>query len=184
MKVIILMLTVLITACQLIGKPVQNNNNRIQVNILKNGVFSYGKKYWNPWQNAKTYSNLVKTVVYEGKNGNYKVLRIENPHAKLIGLNQAIKVKKDRIYKLSAAARSTITNNSGIIFGGRVGVRLPNQRERALIWMSEFNDWWKREIIITNQFSGTAVVYIDMGYGGVASTGEFADVRMEEIGGL
>jgi len=184
MKTIILLMLLSITACKTSGNSVRMNKQAAPVNLLKNGTFAEDKRYWNPWQNAKVHSNLVKTVVCNGKNGNYKALRIENPYAKLIGFNQAAKVKKDVIYKLSAAARSTITNNSAIIFGGRVGVRLPHQGERALIWMSEFNDWWKKEIIITNEFSGTAVVYIDMGYGGVVSTGEFADVRFEEIGNL
>ena len=150
-------------------------------NLIKNGAFSEGKRYWNPWQYGGIYSNLVKVVTYKGRNGKYQALRIENPHAKLTGLNQAVKVKAGKIYKLSAAARSTVTNSSAIIFGARVGIRLPHQRERKVIWMTEFNDWWKKKRIITNGFTGTAVVYIDMGYGNVISTGEFADVRLEVV---
>ena len=178
------MLVLLFAACQTIGNSVRIDKKNAQTNILKNGAFTDGKKYWNPWQNARMHSNLVKTVICKGDSGNYNVLRIENPYAKLIGVNQAMIVEKNKIYKLSAAVRSTITNSSAVIFGGRIGIRLPKQQERSLIWITEFNDWWKKELIITNQFGGTAVVYIDMGYGNVVSTGEFADIKFEEMGGL
>jgi hypothetical protein len=35
--------------------------------------------------------------------------------------------------------------------------------------------------VFTNQVTGMAVVYVHMGYGKVASTGEFSDVRLERI---
>ena len=150
-------------------------------NLLLNGNFIAGKKNWTPWQNAKTFSNLVKVVTYDGKHGKYNALRIENNTKKLIGLNQAVNVKEGKVYKLTAATRSTITNSSAIIFGGRVGIRLPRQKERSLIWVTEFNDWWKKSLVFTNQLDGTAVVYVDMGYGNVISTGEFADIRLEML---
>ncbi len=182
MKITILVLLLFgIVGC-ITTRNVDSNQQKMLVgNLIKNGNFVDEKKCWSPWQYANTYSNLVKVVTYEGKNGKYKVLRIENPYAKLIGLNQAVKVEAGKIYKLSAAARSTVTNSSAIIFGARVGIRLPHQRERQVIWMTEFNDWWKKKRIITNEFTGTAVVYIDMGYGSAISTGEFADVRLEMV---
>jgi len=182
MKILTLIIILFVsTACLTTRTVVGNQPKKSIENLILNGSFTNEKKYWNPWQYANKYSNLVKVVDYKGKSGNYKALRIENPYAKLIGLNQAVKLQENKIYKLSAAARSTVTNSSAIIFGGRVGIRLPHQKERSLIWMTEFNDWWKKGIVITNKFSGTAIVYIDMGYGNVVSTGEFSDVRVEEI---
>jgi len=182
MKIFILLICIfIITACGTIGSSTRRNKKAMPINLLANSTFSKGKENWNPWQYASKYSNLVQVVTYDGQNGKYKVLRIENPYAKLIGLNQAVKVEAGKIYELSAAARSTITNSSAILFGARVGLRLPHQREYCLLWMTEFNDWWKKKCIITNKFTGTAVVYVDMGYGNVVSTGEFADVRLEMV---
>ncbi len=47
--------------------------------------------------------------------------------------------------------------------------------------MSECTDWWRRQVEFTNQVTGTAVVYVHLGYGKVASTGEFSDIRLERI---
>ena len=47
--------------------------------------------------------------------------------------------------------------------------------------MSEYNHWWKKDLIFTNQVSGIATLYVHMGYGGVASTGEFTNIRLELI---
>ena len=181
MKFFVFIFCVFLLGCQTFKQTGSQKKKVIFKNILKNGTFSNGKSFWNPWQNARANSNLIKIVEYKGKSGKYNSLRIENHFKKLIGLNQAVKVKKGRIYKLSAAARSTFTNSSAIIFGGRVGIRLPHRKERALIWVTEFNDWWKKSLLFTNRHSGTAVVYVDMGYGNVISTGEFADVRLEEM---
>lgn len=156
-------------------------NRKHTVNLVKNGTFINDKKFWHPWQNAKNHTNLIKVATYNGKYGKYNALRIENGYKKLIGLNQAVKVEKNKVYKLSASARSTITNSSAIIFGARVGIRLPKQKERCLIWVTEFNNWWKKSLIITNEVSGTAVIFVDMGYGNVISTGEFSDIRFVEM---
>ena len=48
-------------------------------------------------------------------------------------------------------------------------------------WMSEYNHWWKKDLIFTNQVSGIATVYVHMGYGGVASTGEFTNISLEKL---
>jgi len=39
----------------------------------------------------------------------------------------------------------------------------------------------KKELIFTNQVSGIAIVYVHMGYGNVASTGEFANISLKRI---
>jgi len=60
------------------------------------------------------------------------------------------------VYRLSAAARSVATNASEIIFGGRVALFLPPQPEQQIVWMSEYNNWWPKSLVFTNQVSCTA----------------------------
>ena len=179
MKYSLLLLTLIFVACDT-TKNIKRNR-RHAVNLVKNGTFINDINYWMPWQNAKNHTNLIKVATYKGKYGKYKALRIENGYKKLIGLNQAVKVEKNKVYKLSASARSVLTNSSAIIFGARVGIRLPKQKERCLIWVTEFNNWWKKSLVFTNNHSGTAVVFVDMGYGNIISTGEFSDIKFVEV---
>jgi hypothetical protein len=37
-------------------------------------------------------------------------------------------------------------------------------------------------LVFTNQVTGTAVVYVHLGYGKVATTGEFGAIRLERVG--
>ncbi|MCX7847450.1 MAG: hypothetical protein N2595_05440, partial [bacterium] len=56
------------------------------------------------------------------------------------------------------------------------------QPEVQLVWMSEYNYWWPKEVVFTNKdYDGAAVVYAHMGYGKFASTGEFTNIRLEEV---
>ncbi len=150
-----------------------------KINLLKNGDFSDGIKYWFLWKHAKQFSNAVSIVQCKDKYSGTKAIRIENPHKKLIGIQNSAQVSSGQIYRLSARVRSVASENSKTIFGGRIGFYLPPQKEKEIVWMSEYNKWWRKEIIFTNQVSGIATVYIHMGYGNVASTGEFADVKLE-----
>jgi len=161
----------------------KNKITSIQVkdkNLLKNSNFADELKNWNFWQAAKTLSNYVKIINVTGKKFKNAV-RIENPMKKLVGIQQLVKVKSNAVYRLSGIVRSTATNNNDIIFGGRIGFYLPGQKEKQIVWMSEHNQWWKKELIFTNQVTGLATVYIHMGYGNVSSTGEFTNIRLEKI---
>ncbi len=149
-------------------------------NLLKDGQFKEKLKNWQLWHSAKTFSNTVKFINVTGKNFKNAV-RIENPIKKLVGIQQLVKVKSNTIYRLSGTVRSTATNNNDIIFGGRIGFYLPPQKEKQIVWMSEHNQWWRKELIFTNQVTGMATVYIHMGYGNVASTGEFTNISLEKI---
>ena len=165
--------------------PVINMRTKPKVvekeNLLKDGRFKEKLKNWQLWHSAKTFSNSVKFINVTGKNfGN--AVRIENPIKKLVGVQQRVKVKSNTVYRLSGIVRSTATNNNDIIFGGRIGFFLPPQKEKQIVWMSEYNQWWEKELIFTNKINGMATVYIHMGYGGVASTGEFADIKLEKVG--
>jgi hypothetical protein len=148
-------------------------------NLLRNGDFAYNLGAWQPWQHARTHSNWISVVTLTGRAGPYYAARIINPNAQLVGLQQPVTLISGRIYRLSAAVRSTMTNDSSRLFGGRVALHLPPQPERQLVWTTEYNDWWKRTLLITNRVTGTAMVFVHMGYGSVASTGEFTDIRLE-----
>lgn len=150
-------------------------------NLLMNSDFALGLRNWQYWQYANKNTNWVSIINNAGARGNYRALRIADPEGTLVGVQQLVSVKSGMVYRLSSSARSMITNSSGIIFGGRIGFRLPPQPERQLVWTSEFDNWWRKQLVFTSEVTGVAVVFIHMGYGNKASTGEFADVRLEKL---
>lgn len=149
-------------------------------NLLANSSFTRGLAGWSPWGVERT--NQLYVVRAAPDSGSPFALRIENPRAELIGLKQHVPLVSGEVYRLRAAARSLATNDATRIFGGRVAVYLPPQPEQQLIWMSEYNRWWQKELVFTNQVTGTAVVYVHLGYGNVATTGEFTGIRLERVG--
>jgi len=150
------------------------------INLLKDGQFENKFKDWQLWHSAKTFSNTIKFINVPFKNFKNAV-RIENSIKKLVGVQQRVMVNSNTIYRLSGFARSTVTNNPKILFGGRIAFWQKGQKEKQIVWMSEYNKWWKKEFIFTNRVAGIATVYVHMGYGNVASTGEFADIKLEMI---
>ncbi|MCX7001950.1 MAG: hypothetical protein NTV22_01605 [bacterium] len=50
-----------------------------------------------------------------------------------------------------------------VLFGGRVALFRPPQPEQQIVWMSEYNNWLRKELVFTNQVTGTAVVYVHLG---------------------
>jgi uncharacterized protein YxeA len=158
------------------GTPAQKKKS----NLLKNGKFGDGMKGWHLWQNAKNTPGNIKVVEVDNNNHFSSALRIENPDKKLLGISQVATLTSGAVYRLSASVRS-LGNDKSKIFGGRIAIYLPPQKEKQIVWMSEYNHWWKKELIFTNQVSGIATVYVHMGYGGVASTGEFTNISLEKI---
>ena len=142
-------------------------------NLIKNSTFDDNINSWNYWQTASKHTNYIEEI--------HKGIRILNPNAQLIGLKQHVPVVSGQVYRLSGSVRSTVTNNPNILFGGRLAFWQKGQKEKQIVWMSEFNQWWKKELIFTNQVTGMATVYIHMGYGNVSSTGEFTNISLEEI---
>jgi len=149
--------------------------------LLKNGKFEQRFSSWKPWQTARNSSNLLSVITIRDVPGCRKALRIENPKAKLIGLQQLVKVSSGKVYRLSGTCRSTGTSDSKILFGGRIGFWLPPQKEKQIVWMSEHNKWWAKSLEFTNQVDGTACIYVHMGYGNISSTGEFTNISLEEM---
>ena len=84
-------------------------------------------------------------------------------------------------HRLSGVGRSVGTNSSDCLFGLRVGFYLPPQKEQDIVWITEYTDWVQRERVFANTISGNAVVFIHLGYGRAATTGEVANVRLEQV---
>ena len=146
--------------------------NDLDSQILKNGRFLDGMDDWHYWQYGGANTNKI-TV----KNN---VLKIENPFKKLIGIQQSVNVVSGTVYKLSGVARSVATTQSDIIFGGRIAFFLPPQKEQQLVWTSEYNQWSQKELVFTNEVTGTAAILVHLGYGNVGTTGEFTNIRLEQ----
>ncbi len=152
-------------------------------NLLKNRRFEEGLRGWGKWQTAQQFPDSLKPIAVEGITGISTGLRIENPHVKLIGVKQHVRVVSGSVYRLSGRVRSVASENNKALFGGRIGFWLLPQKEKQIVWMSEYDKWWRKELVFTNEVDGMATVYAHMGYGNIASTGEFTDIRLERVGG-
>ena len=155
-------------------------NKAYDNNLIKNSEFSKELKYWDPWEKTIKNPELVKCISVDMHGKSMQGIRITNPDGVLAGIKQTVEVTSGTVYRLSGRVRSTAVNDPHILFGGRIGFWLPPQKEKQIVWMSEHNKWWKKELVFTNQVNGMATVYVHMGYGNVASTGEFTDVRLEK----
>jgi hypothetical protein len=151
--------------------------------LLTNGRFTQGLRAWNLWRDAKDHTNAVRAVAAAATGLGIPALRLENPQARLIGVQQLVRLASGGVYRLQGLARSTATTDNQVLFGGRIALYLPDAAEHELVWMSESTNWWRKTLEFTNAVDGVATVYVHMGYGGVASTGEFADVRLEHVAG-
>jgi hypothetical protein len=147
-----------------------------RVNLVRNASFADGLRFWT----AFNPSNEVWTAQEQDARAT-TFLVIGNPHGEFAGVRQDVRLESGTVYRLSATARSVITNNSQLGFGARVFCRLPSQEERELVWMSEFNSWWDKHSVWTNAVAGQATIGIHLGYGGYAATGEFTNVCVEEL---
>jgi hypothetical protein len=150
--------------------------------LIANGAFEVGLQQWAAWGAANASTGAVRGIATWTCAGNRHGVRIENPARRLLGLQQRVPLQSNVIYRLSGTVRSMATTCSDILFGGRVALFLPPQPEQQIVWMSECTAWWPRELIFTNLVTGTATVYFHLGYGNVATTGEFTNIGLEPIG--
>ncbi len=137
--------------------------------------------HWKYWQKARNQTNLLFIINKKNKLKVAKYLRVENPNAQLIGVAQSVNVFSGAVYRLCGTVRSTVADDSRQLFGGRIGFWLPPQKEKQIVWMHEYNKWWEKELLFTNEVTGTATIYVHMGYGNISSTGEFTNIRLEKI---
>jgi len=149
-------------------------------NMLKNSKFDEGMDEWHLWRGAKKNPQNVKNVEVEYNNNFSSAIRIENPDKILLGISQVATLTSGSVYRLSGTVRS-LGNDGTKIFGGRIAIYLPPQKEREIVWMSEYDNFWEKELVFTNLVTGPSTVYAHLGYGGVATTGEFADIRLEAV---
>ena len=47
--------------------------------------------------------------------------------------------------------------------------------------MTMADTWSSCETVVTNMVTGTATVFVHVGYGGMPSTGEFAHICLEQL---
>jgi len=148
--------------------------------LAQNGDFAQGLKGWDYWQHACSATTEIQLAQVAMQPAQW-ALQIQNPLKQLTGVRQLVSLVSGTVYRLSARARSCATTDSKVVFGGRVAIFLPPQPEQALLWMSESTDWWAKALVFTNQVSGAATLFVHLGYGGVASTGEFANITLDEL---
>jgi hypothetical protein len=141
--------------------------------LLQNGAFHYGLSNWLHWMDGARIADSVQVIT-----GGVRLL---NPAGKMVGIRQTVSVESGAVYRLSGVARSLVTNDSKIGFGARLAFFLPPQQEVQIIWMSEYNQWWPKELVFTNQITGTATIYAHLGFGGYATTGEISCVMLEKL---
>jgi hypothetical protein len=153
---------------------------RVTQTLSQNGDFTQGLTGWDYWQHACSATNEVRVLQVSAQPRQF-ALQIQNPTKSLTGVRQLLPLESGAVYRLSARARSLATTNPKIVFGGRVAVFLPPQPEQALLWMSESTDWWAKALVFTNHVSGTATLFAHLGYGNVASTGEFANIALDKL---
>ncbi len=137
---------------------------------------------WNYWRASEEEQKYISALTIQQGDTKKSYVRIENPMKKLIGIQQRVSLASGAVYRLSGTVRSTITEDSGILFGGRIGVHFMGKvPDKEIVWMSEYNKWWRKSLVFTNTIPGVATVFVHMGYGGVASTGEFTDITIEKL---
>ncbi|MCX7005492.1 MAG: hypothetical protein NTV22_19800, partial [bacterium] len=152
----------------------------VQQALAQNGDFAQGLKGWDYWQHACSATTEIQLTQIAVQPAQW-ALQIQNPLKQLTGVRQLVSLVSGTVYRLSARARSCATTDSKVVFGGRVAIFLPPQPEQSLLWMSESTDWWAKALVFTNQVSGAATLFVHLGYGGVASTGEFANITLDEL---
>lgn len=144
-------------------------------NLLRNAAFTDGMQHWLPWRD----DDITNTVWFV-RDTHGIAMRMANPRGTLAGVQQLVPLVSGGVYRLSARVRS-LGEDPARLFGARVAVWLPPQPEPHLVWLYEHAGWRAQSVLFTNYVNGAACVYIHLGYGSAASTGEFADVRLERL---
>jgi hypothetical protein len=159
-----------------------SSQEKLFTNLVQNGVFENSFFHWSPWQ-CKRNEFYHRLFIFDTKEKGIKRkgLRIKNDTKGLIGVQQNVNIISGNVYRLSGVARSTTRSDSFTLFGGRIGLWVPHQKEKQVIWMKDNTEWTFRSVIFTNRVSGMATLFVHMGYGNIANTGEFTDIRLEMI---
>jgi hypothetical protein len=93
----------------------------------------------------------------------------------------AVNMVSGAVYRLSGAARYVGRPDAAKVMGTRVTVWLPPQPEYDIVWLAQHDAWTRVVRTFTNQVNGAAVLVAHLGYGHIAGTAEFADIRLERM---
>lgn len=140
-----------------------------------NGDFKDGTKGWNFWQiPAAEASNLITRV--SGDLGECVEVKGQADN-RLMGMSQAVNVVSGAVYRLSASVRSQ-DEKEKTLFGARVALYAPGQKESQLLWTYNTKGWENKTLIFTNSFSGAATLYFHTGYTTNSCTALFKDLSL------
>jgi len=107
--------------------------------------------------------------------------------AKLIKINETITDNPSLLEKLNSQIikyskeGNTVGSDSSKLFGGRIGFNIKGQKEKQIVWMMENNKWTEKSLTFTNKVSGTATLFVHLGYGNISQTGEFKSITFKEL---
>lgn len=131
------------------GVSRQGGGGISSMNLIRNSQFEEGLQGWSYWGSAGARTGQVSVVCVGTREPAAQAVRIMTLAGELSDVAQGVRVRSGEVYRLSATVRSLQTNASDIGFGARVAFFLPPQPEWQLVWMSEYNHWWRRECVFT-----------------------------------
>jgi hypothetical protein len=145
------------------------------INLVQNGGFAAGLSHWDRWAAAATETNRAAVVK--------ECVRIAATTQMQAGVKQHLMsaVSSGQVLRLSAVARCVGPADPRSILGGRVAFVLPPQPEQDIKWFTQRDMWMKESLVFTNRVTGMGIVLVHLGYGSIASTAEFSDVRLERV---
>ena len=154
-------------------------------NLVLNSSFTNGLAHWSLFRDAKQAPETVSVIAVSDTKGITHAVRINNPAAKNVGVQQVVRVTAGRPYRLIGTVHSPrYSFEMSKVFGGRIVLYVPGQDEQELLWgLNEYAQWTEKWIVFTNRVAGIATVYASLGYGKVSAVGEFTDIRLEEVTG-
>ena len=140
-----------------------------------NGDFKNDLKGWSFWQVSGTEgSNLISRISKD--EDNYVQIKGQSGN-RLIGLSQAVGMVSGKVYRITANVKSQ-DEREKTLFGARVALYAPNQKEQQLVWTYNTKGWETKQLVFTNYYSGAATLYFHTGYTTNACTAMFKDLSL------
>lgn len=140
-----------------------------------NGDFKNDLKGWNFWQvSAAEGSNLISRVS-EGDD-NFVLIKGQSGN-RLVGMSQAVGMVSGKVYRITANVKSQDVREK-TLFGARVALYAPNQKEQQIVWTYNTKGWEAKNLVFTNNYSGAATFYFHTGYTTNACEAMFKDLSL------
>ncbi len=153
----------------------------VLTNVVADSTFPVGMKGWGLWQTAYTRTADVAVVPCTGVSNCPGAVRMVSVDGQLIGIQQNVQVVSGVTYRLSGQARSMMSSGPSGAFGARIALHMPSGREFEVVWQHETAAWLRKEYVFQSIMGGEARIFVHLGYGHTATTGEFTNVRLEEV---